>query len=809
MLDSKTRWRYREYAPEAVRILAKELGISALTARLLAARGWEQPEEARTMLDINHLSVSDPFMLEGMSEAVQRIKQAVTDKEKILVYGDYDCDGVCSTGLLMLALREAGARADYYIPDRFAEGYGLNKHALERAQRDRVHLVITVDTGISAREEVAYGKSMGLDLIVTDHHEPPEQLPECTAVINPKKSTCTYPFKELAGVGVTLKVVQALLGDIPEEWLDIAAIGTIADLVPLIGENRWIAHKGLQVLNQTKHAGLRALLAVSGLEDVHIDEEHVGFALGPRLNAAGRLASADMAVRLLLTEDVQEARALAQEMDDLNRQRQALVQQASEEAMRWVEDRYQEVRPKALVVANEGWHEGVLGIVASRLVERYYVPTIVLSIDRESKEAKGSARSIEGFDIYRALSHCQQWLLHFGGHRMAAGMTLPEAHIAPLRSALAQLAEQWLTEADLKPLTRVDFSCTPAELTLEAVEELQTLAPYGVGHPKPVIALEKVSLVDVKQVGADDQHLKCRVESDGVALDGIGFGWGEAVRKISRRAKVDLIGEPTINEWNGTKKPQLLLKDLCIGEQQFFDWRGLKTSRKQWEAVHYEQALSLFIFRPYDSTGDISAHTKQVVQEIKAIHGETVQPMYVDSSGTCPMLADDSQTIKADTVILYDLPQTLYQFQRICRFLAHASRFYLIFEYHEQHFFSTFPTREHFRWYYAFLHQRSPFDLQRDGPRLVKRKGWTMDTLQFMTEVFLELEFVKIENAQVCLVKNPVKKALNQSKVYQQKQEAYHLEQALIYSTYEEVVRFIKKSFNSKELTEEARGHGL
>lgn len=785
MLKSKTRWKFPEERASAATSLMKELGISSLVARLLANRGWATVEAASQMLSVENQEFHDPFLLKGMKEAVERIRQAINRKEKILIYGDYDCDGVTSTTLLTYVLEELGAKFDYYIPDRFSEGYGLNGKALELAKQKGVQLVITVDNGIAAREEVAYGNQLGLEFIITDHHEVPLELPECVAVINPKQRNCPYPYKELAGVGVTLKLAQALLGKVPVELLDLAAIGTIADLVPLTGENRLIAYHGLSVINRTRHVGLQALIEVSGLADQVINEEHIGFALGPRINASGRLETADKAVQLLTTTDGDKAKALAKELDALNRERQKLVDETAKEAIQWVESNYGEAVPPCLVVAKEGWNPGVLGIVAAKLVKLYYVPTIVLSIDTDRQEAKGSARSIEGFDLYQALSLCRELLTHFGGHTMAAGLTLAPEQVPLFREKMIQLAGDMLTEEDFIPLTRVDVVCQLEEITTASVEELSRLAPFGVGNPKPVFLLEQINLKECRTVGTERTHLKCVFEQDGLTLNGIGFGWGEISQHISRQAKLDVLGELGINQWNGHKEPQILIKDVRVKEQQFFDWRGLKGLEEKWSSIVFDEQVAICVCRP-DKIGKLDIPSYMVQLDF-------------DDAGQLLSSSPTSHLEAIDTFVIYDLPLSQRQAQELFKQIAHGKRFYLIFQQEEAHFFSSIPTRDTFKWYYAFLKQQGSFNIERDASKLAQWKGWSIESIHWMTEVFAELQFATVHNGVVILKDNPVKQDLTNSAIYQRKLEAIELEKRLLYSSHSEVQSTLINWMKTKE----------
>ena len=456
MLKPKTRWNVQSADEEKVAALANELHITPLVATLLVNRGLDTIESARSFLFVKNQTFHDPYLLKDMDKAVNRIKEAIRRKEKIRIFGDYDADGVTSTTVMVTTLTKMGADVDFYIPNRFTEGYGPNPGAFRLAADQGVKVLISVDTGIAALEEARLARELGMDYILTDHHEPGPELPEAYAIIHPKIENNPYPFKDLAGVGVAFKLAHALLGELPEDLLEIAAIGTIADLVPLNGENRLIAAQGIEHLRQTNRPGLVALMKVSNIQQDVLDEESIGFAMAPRINAVGRLGDADPAVDLLMSPSLEEALELASEINEINKERQAMVAAMAEEAFREVEDKYPLDANGVLIIGREGWNSGVVGIVASKLVERFYRPAIVLSFDSEKGLAKGSARSIDGFDLFANLSTCRELLPHFGGHPMAAGMTLKIEDVPELRARMNKLALEQLNEEDFIPVTQLD-----------------------------------------------------------------------------------------------------------------------------------------------------------------------------------------------------------------------------------------------------------------------------------------------------------------------------------------------------------------
>jgi single-stranded-DNA-specific exonuclease len=769
MLIAKTRWDVKRPDENIVTHLVEQSHMDPLIAKLLVHRGVRTVEEANAFLYPLKQPFHDPFLLDGMERAIERIQRAIQHGEHILVYGDYDADGVSSTTVMVSALKEAGAIVDFYIPNRFTEGYGPNENAFRWAKEQGFSLIITVDNGIAAVKEVALANELGMDVIITDHHEVGPALPEAYEIIHPKKPGSTYPFRELAGVGVAFKVAHALLGDVPRHFLDVVAIGTIADLVSLTGENRLLVAQGLEQLRNTKRVGLRALCKQCGIEAKEINEQTVGFVIAPRMNAVGRLGEAAPAVRLLMTEEEEEAQRLAKEMDDLNRERQQLVAKIAEEAAQIVNEQFPPSENKVLVIAKEGWNPGVIGIVASRLVEQFYRPTIVLSIDSEKGIAKGSARSIHGFDMFSSLSTCRDILPHFGGHPMAAGMTLSVDHIDELRQRLNSLADDMLTDDDFTPITPIDAVCSVSDLTLSVAEQLEMFAPFGVDNAKPLFLMENVSVETIRRIGADQSHLKAVFAQNGAAIDSVGFGFGYLCDEIAPDAKVSVVGELMVNEWNNLRKPQLMICDVAVHECQLFDIRGMRDVRPLIASLPTDKRM-LIMFR--EDTADALG--------LEAYKEEIYYTASVEEASR--LCLDDRY------VVLLDMPTSL----EIIKMLLHSSlpaRIYALFYQRETHFFRTLPTRDHFKWFYAFLRKKGVFNLAKYGGELARARGWTEETIWFMAKVFLELEFITQQDGVVSLVPQPAKRDLSESPTYRFKQAQFELENLFLYSTYEQLKR--------------------
>jgi len=553
----------------AVQQLTAELGVSPVAARLLCIRGLGNLDEARRFLSPSLDDLHDPFGLTDMRPAVERILGAIERRERIAIHGDYDVDGVTSTVILRRALELLGADVTHFIPERLRDGYGLQPASLDRLHADGVQLVISVDCGIRGVEAALHAKALGLDLIITDHHEPDTALPDAFAVINPKRHDCTYPDKNLAGVGVALKVVQALCTKAGRtSWLPafvkVAAIGTLADVVPLTGENRIIAKLGLSMLSKGPHkVGLRSLLDVCGLTGKEIDGYHIGFVLAPRVNAAGRMSTPDIAARLLLASDEgmsEEARGLAEQLNTENTRRQQEEAEIVAQARKAVETDLDIGSRTVIVVAGEGWHRGVIGIVASKLVDAFHRPAIVLSTDGET--AHGSCRSIPSFNMLAALESCADAMIKFGGHKQAAGLTIESARIRELRTRVNDFADGCLDPDDLRPRLWIDGALTFRSITEQVASELTRLAPFGAGNPCPVFTTSRVEIVDGPR-RVKDRHLKMAFKQDGRVMRGIAWRASEREAFVTEhRGAIDLAFSLEQDTWNGERYLQLSVADF-------------------------------------------------------------------------------------------------------------------------------------------------------------------------------------------------------------------------------------------------------
>lgn len=555
----KKLWKVKNLAADQWPVLP---GIPNLVLKLLGLRGLFREEAISEFLNPDYAKLHDPFLFKDMAKAVERIRRAIEKKEKITIYADYDADAITAAAVLWLSFKKLGVIADYYIPDRFVEGYGINLDAVKAIANNGTKLIITVDCGINAVDEANVCRTLGVDLIITDHHELTGELPKALAIINPKNPFDKYPFGYLTGVGVAFKLVQALFQvsslkiQGTEKWLlDLVALGTVADCQNLTGENRILVSFGLKVLQKTKHLGLKALLHTAGLKLNKYDTFTLGFILAPRINAAGRIKHADTAFKLLISEDAVEAEKLAEELNTLNKHRQLLTEQITSEARSQLE---LQTNKKVMLAHGADWPKGIVGLVAGRLAEEYSRPVLVLSTT--DGISTGSARAPLGFNMVEALKSVKDLLQKFGGHAQAAGFTLEAKNISDLHGKLLEFAAA--SDLVLEPILEIDAEVAFDDLTWDNLEYLEKLAPFGFGNPKPKLMARDFGLLDYRLVGATNQHLKMRLQTGGQILEAIAFGQPFLANNLLTGGKIDAIFELTSNKWNGNMEMQLKIIDL-------------------------------------------------------------------------------------------------------------------------------------------------------------------------------------------------------------------------------------------------------
>lgn len=578
------RWRILPHDPDRIAALQRAAGIPAVVAQLLVARGTTDAAAARRFLDPQLSALHDPELLPGCEAAARRIHQAIAARRRITIYGDYDVDGMTGTALLWLCLRMLGAEADYYVPHRIDEGYGLHCEALETLARNGAELLVTVDCGVTALAAAEACAGMGLELVITDHHEPGPELPRAAAVVHPRLPGSRYPFGALSGSGVALKLAWSLcrqasgtkkvaprMREFLLQAVGLAALGTVADVVPLVDENRILVHYGLMSLAARPTPGLAALLRVAGLHDKErLDGEDLAFALAPRLNAAGRLGQPQLGVELLLTERPDRAEELAQYIDQLNESRKTLERSILLAAGKQARTRFDPAHDAALVLDGRGWHPGVIGIVAGRLAERFHRPVVLVGWDSAGvKPGIGSARSVPGFDLYAALRACGQYLLSYGGHAAAAGLRIAPDRMDAFRSAFCEVAASRIQPHEREAQLMIDAEAPLSAFSFEIVRQLERLAPFGEGNPRPLLCTTGVRLAEPpRPIGGGGNHLSMKVVQHGVSLRAVAFGGGEWSAELARlEGPFDIAFRPVINHFRGRRSVELHLVDWRQGEQ--------------------------------------------------------------------------------------------------------------------------------------------------------------------------------------------------------------------------------------------------
>ena len=544
---------------EKIKELTEKLNIDESIVRILVNRGIDNLKDIEEFLNPSLDNLYDPFLLNDMDKAVERINTAVKNKEKIYIYGDYDVDGVTASSIVYISLKEIYDNVYIYIPERENEGYGLNTKAIDKIYKDNGNLIITVDCGISAHSEAEYAKSLGIDMIITDHHTCPEVLPSCVAVINPKRNDSTYPFSELCGAGVALKLCSAL-NLLSEKIIAICAVGTVADIVPLILENRIITYYGIKLLREGILENINILCSIAGIDVKNITSTTIGFTIAPRINAAGRMATAKEAVEFFISKDIKRIKELAEYLDNLNLKRQECEKEIYKDAKEKIE-KNKEYENNIMVVSGEGWQEGVIGIVASKITEEYYKPCIMVSINE--KEGKGSSRSVKGYNIYEGLFGVSELLIKFGGHSLAAGLSINPKNIDILREKINENAKEIFESGDISPYIKIDAELKAKNINLKYAEDLKKLEPFGMGNPQPLFII-KDALIKESYSFSLKKHMRLNLVKEGVSLEAVGFNMGSFANSLKPGQKIFLLCSVDINEFRGNKKIQAKIKDIRL-----------------------------------------------------------------------------------------------------------------------------------------------------------------------------------------------------------------------------------------------------
>lgn len=716
--------------------LAKKEGLDPLAAKLLYERGIQTKEALTSFLQPSLEDLHDPYLLHDMDKAVERIRRAIEDYEQILIYGDYDADGMTSASILKETLEELGAEVQVYLPNRFTDGYGPNQSVYKYfIEQQGISLIVTVDNGVAGHEAIAYAQEMGVDVIVTDHHSMQETLPNAYAIVHPEHPEGNYPFKHLAGCGVAFKLACALLENVHADLLDLVAIGTIADMVSLTDENRVMVKYGLSLLKQTERAGLQELMQVAGIDVASLDEETVGFQLAPRLNALGRLDDPNPAVDLLTGFDEEEAHEIALMIDAKNTERKEIVQDIYNQAKEMI-DPHQPVQ----VLAKEGWNPGVLGIVAGRLLEELQQPIIVLSI--EDGRAKGSARSVEAVDIFQALKDHQDLFIAFGGHAGAAGMTLEVDKLSDLATTLSDyIRDNKLEEASKSNLV-LDEELDLEELTLDTLKSFDKLAPYGMDNKKPIFYLKDVQVESARTMGQGNAHLKLRLVKGEAAFDLVAFGQGNQALEFSQAKNLELAVTLSVNQWNGNTSLQLMLVDARVEGVQLYNIRGKQHNLPE---------------------------------------GVPVLDM-----------TDLSNLAGTDSLVLANLPENLSNLKPV--FQDHDFQaIYFKNEIATPYYLDGYGSREQFAKLYKTIYQFKEFDVRYKLAELATYLKIKQPLLVKMIQIFQELGFVTITDGVMTVNTDAEKREIADSQIYQDLKKLVIEQELMALGTVQEIYDWLRK----------------
>lgn len=733
MISAKYDWKIEEKAPsDAFLNLSQKEGLSPLAAQLLFERGIETKEELEQFLHADLSELYDPYLLHDMEKTVSRIRLAIENAERILVYGDYDADGMTASSIMKEALESLGADVEVYLPNRFTDGYGPNQSVYQYfIEQQGISLIITVDNGVAGQEAIAYAQSVGVDVIVTDHHSMPEVLPEAFAIVHPEHQAVDYPFKHLAGCGVAFKVATALLEAPPMESLDLVAIGTIADMVSLTDENRILVRYGLKILAHTERIGLQELMRVSDIDTDNIDEDTVGFKIAPLLNALGRLDDPNPAIELLTGFDDEEAQSIALMIQEKNEERKDLVQSIYEEALSMVDP-----TSPVQVLAKEGWHPGVLGIVAGRLLESLSQPIVVLNYEGET--AKGSARSVSSINIFDALKdHKEELFDAFGGHAGAAGMTLPVEHLPQLKTVLSDYIYQNGLDQASKNSLNIDASLNLGEVSLDTVASLEQLAPFGMDHKKPVFLVRDFTVLQTRSMGKDNSHLKFRIKQDGVECDVIAFSQGHLKDEFAQAQDLELAVTLSVNHWNGERNLQLMLVDVRVDGIQLFD---------------------------------IRKKSAPLPDGVPILTQETTSP----------------------SVVVLDIPDSDEDLRRLFK-EREFEAVYFKNQIKNNYYLTGFGTREQFASLYKTIYQYPEFDVRYKLKELAHYLNIPDILLVKMIQIFEELDFVVITDGVMTVNKAAQKREISESQIYQDLKRLVKFQELMALGTPKEIYDYLTK----------------
>ncbi|MGF7437819.1 single-stranded-DNA-specific exonuclease RecJ [Lentilactobacillus senioris] len=767
MLDATYNW---QTAIETISIeaeqLAEQFNISKLVAEILIRRGYDDEEQIKRFLNPDTTSFYDPMLINDMAKAVERIQTAIMNDQVITVYGDYDADGITSTSIVYETLASIGANVNFYIPNRFDEGYGPNEEAFQKLINAGTQLFITVDNGIAGNQAIQLAQDQGVDVVVTDHHEIPEVVPNAYALVHPRLGN-DYPFGQLSGAGVAFKLVWALTEEFPAEMIELAAIGTVADVVSLTDENRAIVSGGLQSLAQTPRPGIVALAKRAGVDLEKINEEDVGFALAPRLNSLGRMGDANPGVNLLTTMDEEIAKELAKKTESANTDRKSLVDKVTKAAVELV-DNQAEPLPDVLVVAGSGWHQGVLGIAASRLVDRYQRPAVVLSIDDQTGLAKGSGRSIEQFDLFKGIDPVREKLVAFGGHHSAVGLTVSTDQIDMLKEQLQMAAKEQQVDLNAKPNLTVTTKIDVDDLTPNFYRNLQVLAPFGEDNPKPIFELKYRNVQSIQLIGKDKDHLKCSITGSRHQISALDFGTGDISTQLTNKSvKTRIVGQVSTNTWRGKTNLQFMISDISQERLPFVDLRTNQLHESMF------QKSGVYVFFHQHLLNQLQGH----------LNADSVGVMF----DQIDQITDDSN------YYLVDCPDTSNDLLEV---LQHSKPQQTTFYLYKKNLVSNLgmPDRQQYAKLFKFVKTHSNIQLDSQSEQLAKYLNLPVTTLIFMIQVFWELGFISINDKVVNVNPNYSTQRLETAPSYQLRLKQIQTEHELLEPDTLGLVDFVKQN---------------
>lgn len=738
MIKSKYIWKLTESdLPDEFLKLSKKYKLDTLAAQILWQRGIRAEEEIQAYLNPDLQQLHDPFLLHDMEKAVQRILAAIENGQNILIYGDYDADGMTASSVMKSALDELGAEVQVYLPNRFTDGYGPNLDVYKYfIQNEDIDLIITVDNGVAGHEAIAYAQSQNVDVIVTDHHSMPEVLPEAFAIVHPEHPESNYPFKYLAGVGVAFKVATALLDYIPSDMLDLVAIGTIADMVSLTDENRILVSHGLKVLANTERAGLMELMRLSGTDFEKVNEETIGFQIAPRLNALGRLDDPNPAIELLTGWDEEVAAEIAQMIDEKNSERKVIVENIFNQALTMITDE------PVQILHHKDWHKGVLGIVAGRLLEQFHKPIIMLA--EEEGVLRGSARSIENFNIFEALNEHRELFMAFGGHKQAAGMTFALENVEAIKQVMLDFIQENDIDMSEKSSLEVQGSLQFDEISLETIRSLEKLSPYGMDNPKPHFLLTDYQVEQARSMGKDNSHLKLKLVQNGQALDAVYFGHGAESLEFEQ-SDTELVGTLSSNTWNGTTTVQLMVADARVNGVELLDIRSRQV--------------------------ELPKNTIRFVHnEVK--NGTIEEVLIIEEAPT------DKEALSALTELIHEQEFELIYFKNTIK---------------KNYYLTGAGTREQFACFYKAIYQYPEFDIRFKLKDLANYLKIPDILLIKMIQIFEELNFVTIDNGMMSVNKAAEKRDISESNIYQELQEIVAFQELFALSPVKEIYKKLKE----------------